>query len=287
MRRMIWNKRGLIGLLTCGTLTVVTLTVAGSAQARETSAEIARKPVVPPSPKRLADGHPNWTGFWTPVGGMLEVDIGLGGTPASAGGGSPLPQPPPFDNFAPLKSPYKEQYAALLAKMKGANAVPDQIALCFPPGMPRMMAMVYGMEVLQTPGQIAITSEWQDAGRRIWLDRKSHPPEDELTPSYAGDSVGHWEGDTLVVETIGIRDDVPLNRTGLPHSPLLRVIERFVQTSPGVLVDDVTIDDPGAFEKPWSSRLTYRYRPDLRIKEYVCLENNRNVGEHGEAVFAK
>jgi len=78
-------------------------------------------------------------------------------------------------------------------------------------GMPRMMGMIYGMELLQTPGQITMTSEWQDASRRVWLNRSQHPPADELDPTYAGDSIGHWQGDTLVVDTVGVREDVPLN----------------------------------------------------------------------------
>jgi len=259
------------------------LLVLSTAAMAETAAEAAKKPVTPPKPARLADGHPNWTGFWVPVDGLLQHDIGLGGSPQMPAG-SPPPPPPPFSHSAPLKSPYREQYAAFLAKM-AAGAVADPVARCFPPGMPRMMAMVYGMELLQTPGQIAITSEWQAASRRVWLDRTTHPAATDLDPSYAGDSIGHWEGNTLIVDTVGIRDDVPVNYIGLPHSPKLHIVEHFMQISPGILVDDVTIDDPDVFEKPWTERQTFRYRPDLRIQEYVCLENNRNVGANGEAVF--
>lgn len=264
----------------------------GRAEAAETSAQIAQGPVIPPKPARLPDGRPNWTGFWAPVGGLLEVNIGLGGTPAKPKAGPdnrgklPQLQAPPFSRFSQLKSPYKEQYAKFTADA-AAGKVFDPVALCFPPGMPRMMVMVYGMEFLQTPGQITITSEWQAASRRIWLYRSKHPSADDLDPTYAGDSVGHWDGDTLVVDTVGIRQDVPLNYMGLPHGPRLHLVEKFTSKVPGILVDHITIDDPDAFVSPWTDVETYRYRPDLHLEEYECLENNRNVGANGEAAFTK
>lgn len=251
-----------------------------------TAADVAKGPVVPPSPTRLPDGRPNWTGFWVPAGGLLEIDIGLGGTPSSkdAPSGSTLLRGPPLSKFSELKSPFKEQFAKLNADA-ASGKVSDPVALCFPPGMPRMMGMIYGMEFLQTPGQITVTSEWQAASRRIWLNRSTHPPAEELDPTYTGDSIGHWEADTLVVDTIGIREDVPLNFTGLPHSKNLHVVERFSSQKPGILTDQITIDDPDAFVSPWKEVETYRFRPDLHLEEYECLENNRNVGPQGEAVF--
>ena len=269
-----------MGWLAVSFFVLCKLTVAAHA---ETAAQGAKKPIVPPSPGRLPDGKPNWTGFWVPMHGMLEVNIGLGGS----NGGPPLKMAPPFSKFSALKSPYKENFDKKIAEAKTGGKVADPVALCFPPGMPRMMSMVYGMELLQTPGQVAITSEWQAASRRIWLNRKSHPDVDELDPTYAGDSIGHWEGDTLIVDTVGIRDDVPLNYDGLPHSDKLHVTEKFSESAPGVLIDEITIEDSDAFVSPWKEFETYRYRPDLSIREYVCLENNRNVGKDGEAKFEK
>ena len=187
---------------------------------------------------------------------------------------------------SPLKSPYKEQHAEYLAKA-AKGSVADPVALCYPPGMPRMMVMVYGMELLQTPGQIAMTSEWQAASRRIWMNDKAHPDPEELDPTYAGHSIGRWEGDTLVIDTVGIREDVPVDFLGLPHSGKLHVVERITQKSPGVLVNEITIEDPDAFVAPWKETMTYRFRPDLRLQEYTCLENNRNVGANGEQDFGR
>jgi hypothetical protein len=261
---------------------------APAAQTVVTAAERALGPVIPPSPKRLPDGKPNWTGFWAPVGGLLDINIGLGGIPAKsdAPAGSEALRKPPFTNHSALKSPYKEQLDQHNVD-EVAGKVADPVALCFPPGMPRMMVMVYGMEVLQTPGQVTMTSEWQDASRRVWLNQSSHPPANELDSTYAGHSIGHWEGDTLVVDTVGIREDVPVNFVGLPHSARMHIVERFTSKTPGVLTDEIKIDDPDVFVAPWVQVQTYRYRPDLHLEEYVCLENNRNVGPQGEAFFPK
>ena len=237
-----------------------------------------------PSPARLPDGKPNWTGFWVPPGGLMENYRGPGGiagAPADSTGNTTAADP----TFPQLKSPYKEQYGRILEQAK-KGPLPDKVALCYPPGMPGMMTMIYGMEVLQTPKIIAVTSEWQAASRRIWMDRKAHPPADELDASYAGDSIGHWEGDTLVVDTVGLRSDVPFeHRIPLKHSENTRIVERIHQTAQDILVDDVTVIDPEVFVKPWVKRYTYHYRPDLRIEEYVCLDNNRNVSEDGRQHF--
>lgn len=199
----------------------------------------------------------------------------------AATNGAQTPPPP----HAPLRSPYKEKYEATLAESARGVVTFDPTALCLPPGMPRMMKATYGIELLQTAGQVTITSEWQAASRRIWTDGRKHPPEDELLPSYAGHSIGRWEGDTLVVDTVGVRDDVLIDQSGLPISTKLRITERIRQTEPGLLVDEITIDDPLVFTAPWTMRNRYRYRPDLDLQEYVCLENNRNVGANGEPEF--
>jgi hypothetical protein len=191
----------------------------------------------------------------------------------------------PRSPHSPLRSPYRERYEKALADGARGVVTFDPTALCLPPGMPRMMAATYGMEILQTAGQITITGEWQAAQRRIWTDGSSHPPADELLATYAGHSIGRWEDDTLVVETVGVRDDVLIDQSGLPVSDALRITERLHLEPSGILVDEVTVDDPKVFEKPWTHVRRYRFRPELRLQEYVCEENNRNVGANGEPVF--
>jgi hypothetical protein len=234
-------------------------------------------------PRRLPDGHPNWTGFWTPVGGLLDQNFGPGSRappPQKSNGAQARVVPQ-----AELRSPYKERYQALLDAAARGEVGRDPAALCLPPGMPRMMRAVYGIEILQTPGQVTITSEWQAASRRIWTDGRRHPDALDLLPTYSGHSIGHWEGDTLVVETVGVRTDVLLDQSGLPISKRLVLTEKFRESPERLLEDEVTIDDAEVFTAPWKLVYRYRYRPDLSLQEYVCLENNRNVGPEGQPKF--
>jgi hypothetical protein len=272
-------------VIAVGLLTVGGLAMAASGTAESSAPATTKGRVAGPLPARLADGKPNWTGFWVPVGGLLDVYRGLNGLDGVPGGLSV--NTPHADPSAPeMKSPYREELAKLLDKARSGQSLPDKVALCFPPGMPQMMIMVYGMEVLQTPKIIALTSEWQAASRRVWMDMKEHPPAEELEDTYTGHSIGHWEADTLVVDTVGIRTDVPyFSQVPLAHGPHARITERFHQTAPDVLVDDMTLVDPDVFVKPWVKSYAYHYRPDLRLEEYVCLDNNRNVDDQGRAKF--
>jgi hypothetical protein len=248
------------------------LMVAGACS--EKAADTQAPAIATPKPARLADGTPNWTGFWIPAAGLLESVL-------ATNAALPAQRPPPLalnvqsdDPIGLMKSPYKERYAELLRKEALGEPAYDPTALCFPPGMPRMMNMTYGMELLQTPGQIAITSEWGPATRRIWLDGRAHPPPDEAEYTYAGESIGRWDGDVLVVETIGLRSDALINKSGLMHSEQMRLTERFSMPQPGLLLDEITVDDPVVFTAPWKIVRLYRYRPDLSLKEYVCQDNN-------------
>ena len=94
-----------------------------------------------------------------------------------------------------------------------------------------------------------------------------------------GDSIGHWESDTLVVDTVNFNDKTWLDRVGHPHSDALHVIERFRRTAPDHLVDDITIDDPKTYTKPWDSVRTWYLRPEWEIMEYSCEENNKDLTE--------
>ena len=259
---------------------VLSQTAPATTQASVTQASVPQRPA--PDPARLPDGKPNWTGFWDLPNGFLETYRGPAGVSGPRrGGGSgraqnvPLTQRPA--TVPEMKSPYKERYEALL-KQAAAGTLPDPGALCLPQGMPGMMGAIYGMEILQTPKIIAISSEFKAGTRRIWMDEKTHPPADDLDETFTGHTIGRWEGDVLVVETVGIRADVGLGgRPPLPHSSRLRLIERFRQTAPGMLAYEITYDDPEAYVASWTDTRTYRYRADLKLQEFVCQENNRNV----------
>ena len=264
------------------TFGLIATVLANGATAQFPEPDIEALEESPPVPARLPDGRPNWTGFWITPNGLLDVYRGPGGL---------VGQPPGLNTrsnrpagIPPLKEPWETRYEEAL-RQSAAGELPDPVAACYPPGMPRMMVMIYGMEILQTPNIISITSEWGPASRRIWMGLDEHPPLDELDPTYMGHTIGRWDGDTLVIDTVGVREDVPLDFGQLPHSSRLRIIERFTQVKPGVLVNEITVEDPEVFEGPWTYSYVYVHRPEFRLQEFVCLENNRNVDADGRSVF--
>jgi hypothetical protein len=144
---------------------------------------------------------------------------------------------------------------------------------CLPMGLPRfMLAAPYPMEIFQVPSRVIIIHEGPQMMRQIYMNRQ-HPK--DLDPTYSGDSVGKWEGDTLVVDTIGFNDKTWLDGGGLPHSETMRLVERIRRVDHDTLVDDITIDDPQAYTKPLTSRQVYKLKTGWEIQEYVCEENNK------------
>jgi hypothetical protein len=142
-------------------------------------------------------------------------------------------------------------------------------------GMPRLMANPYPQEIVVQPHQVLILKELQTQIRRIYTDGRK--PKSDLDPTYTGYSTGRWEGDTLVVETVGLRADTVFDRTGAPHSDQMKIIERMRLRTPDVWEDEITVIDPVALTRPWVVTRTYERRPTWEIMEYVCEENNRDV----------
>ncbi len=143
--------------------------------------------------------------------------------------------------------------------------------------MPRIMTMTYPMEIIQNERQVNIFAEWGEQTRRVFIDGRPHPAPDDLDPSYYGHTIGHWEGDVLVADTVGLRGDTNLEASGLPHSDQLTVKERLWLADDNTLKDEVTLIDPKAYTHPWTVTKTYkRAAPTFTLMPYVCLENNRN-----------
>jgi hypothetical protein len=143
---------------------------------------------------------------------------------------------------------------------------------CLPHGLPRVMYVPLPMEIFHVPGRVIILQEALHQVRQIFLTRE-HPK--DLDPTYSGDSIGKWEGDTLVVDTVGFNDKTWLDHVGLPHSDALHVVERLRRVDHDTLEDDFTIDDAKAYTKPWTARQVYKLKPGWEIREYVCEENNK------------
>jgi hypothetical protein len=153
----------------------------------------------------------------------------------------------------------------------------DPHTRCKPSGGPRMFHTPYGFEVLQLPDsqeimfiQVGAPHSW----RQIFMDGREHPG--DLQPSWFGHSVGHWEGDTLVVDSVGFNDKFWMAREGVPHTTQLHLIERFSRVNYYTLVYEVTVDDPGAYTAPWSGGWYINWVEGNEPFDYLCQENNKD-----------
>jgi hypothetical protein len=147
---------------------------------------------------------------------------------------------------------------------------------CFPPGTPRIYLQPFPLEIIQTPTRVLEIFEFNHFMRQIWTDGRPHNI--DLGPTWFGDAIGKWEGDTLVVDTIGLNDKTWLDRAGHPHSDQLHVIERMRRPDQNTLQIAIAIDDPKAYTKTWGGTVTFGLHPTWNITEMVC-EDNVNFDE--------
>src|SRR5438093_6324720 len=212
---------------------------------------------------------PDFSGVYYPVqqgrgggGAAAAPNAAQRGTPAPAAGQRATPAPtrsaPTGDlsngraaNAPALTPEYMAKWEIIRKSRMSGSYEYDPIANCLPPGMPQMMSMAYGMEIMQTKDKITFFSEWQDALRRVYLDGRKPSNKVLNDPTYAGYSTGHWEGDTLVVETVALHPNSFIDNSS-PHSEEMTVRERIRFTAPGILEDRITVNDPKALTKPRS-----------------------------------
>jgi hypothetical protein len=147
----------------------------------------------------------------------------------------------------------------------------DRVYKCSPPGMPYIYLQLFPMQIVQTPKEVIELFEYDHTVRHIFVDGRKHPA--DLTPSYNGHSIGHWEGDTLVVDTVGLNGKLWLDRVGHPDSDQMHVIEHIHRVDDKTLQVDFTFDDPKSYVKPWTALMRFRLRPDWEIIEDVCEDN--------------
>jgi hypothetical protein len=139
---------------------------------------------------------------------------------------------------------------------------------CIPDGVPRLMLAPYPIQILQRPELVTVLHEKQHMVRLIYMNR-NHPQDPE--PSYNGEAVGKWEGDTLVVRTVALKPNTVIDATGIPHSDAMQITERFALQDEGkTLRDEVTVQDLKTFTKAWSFTLQFEKRPGERLMEDVC-----------------
>ena len=202
-----------------------------------------------PAP-RLSDGKPDLSGLWSGGGPVGDLADGLA-----------------KDDTIPLLPEAKTLMDARMAK-------DDPEANCLPTGIPRIAP--YPWRIVQTPTHIFFLFEGNiHSYRQIFVDGRKHP--DDPDPTWYGHSIGRWEGDTLVVDTVGFNDKFWFDFRGHPHTEKLHTVERYTRTDLGQLENKVTIEDPGAYSRPFTVSFTARLRPNEELMEYICQENNQDV----------
>jgi hypothetical protein len=213
----------------------------------------------PPAP-RLPDGTPNLgridptKGYWAPV---------------------------QYRDYAAVlvdqkEIPFQPWAKALAAHRLATDSRDDPQGYCLPPAGPRLMTTPYPMEIIQLPQRIVMIYEGGGhTFRIIHLDGRPHPDAEALAPTWKGHSVGRWEGDTLVVDVVGFNEGTWLDMGGKPHTDRLHIVERYTRLDLYTLRYEATLDDPGAYTRPWTIRFDIPWDPEGEIQEYVCQENNR------------
>jgi hypothetical protein len=208
-------------------------------------------------PPRLPDGTPDFSGVWVGSGPIGDIRSGL------------------------LPGEEVVLLPAAEALMKSRMAADDPEALCLPTGVPRIAP--YPWRIVQAPAFGKATHLFFlfegniHSYRQIFMDGREHP--DDLEATWYGHSVGHFEGDTLVIETVGFNELFWFDFMGHPHTTQLRTVERYTRTSFGELEVVTTVEDPGAYAKPFTVKYTHTLRPGWELMEYICNENNQDV-EH-------
>lgn len=196
-----------------------------------------------------------------------------------------------FASEKPTMTPWGEAKFRANKPNLGPNGVSlaqsnDPVINCFPPGVPRIyLQRGEPLEIIQQPGRIIMFFEYDHFVRQIYTDGRQHPK--DLAPTWMGDSIGKWEGDTLVVDTVGFNDKTWLDAIGHPHSEELHLVERIRRVNHDTLTIDITIDDPKTYTKTWGGRALFELKPSWSIGEMICEDNVNFVDMQKKAEVSK
>ena len=233
------------------------------------------------APAPRANGKPDLSGIWqvepTPLAELTAMygDVGALAVPGD--------DPRTFSkylfnvlaDFKPEEAPMRPEFNELFGKRAQTTGADIPTSHCLPAGIPFGMLLPFPTKIIQTPGLIVMLLEADATTRQVYTDGRKHP--DDPQPLWMGYSVGHWEGDTLVVETRGFNDKAWLDGLGHPHSEDMRVTERFHRRDFGHMDVQTTIDDSKTYTQPFSIKVTYRLLPDTDIMELYCAENEKDI----------
>jgi hypothetical protein len=218
----------------------------------------------PPANSQMAAPPADLSGIWMRLRDKGATARGYPGIILDLGQPTELPMTP---------------WAAAIYKVNSAKyhgddpdtVLSDPVFSCYPPGVPRIYLFGFPMQIVQVPGQVIMLFEYDHFVRRIYTDGRPHDM--DQGPLWMGDSVGKWEGDTLVADTVSFNDKSLIDRVGHPHSDALHVVERIRRVDQNSLEIDLTVEDLKAFTKPWSTKLIFESKPDWKIMEQICEDN--------------
>lgn len=226
-----------------------------------------------PTPK-TADGKPDLSGIWL-AGNALPC-------PKDLRDGNDCIEKIPLSREAvdfgaslPGGLPYQPWAAALVKQRVADLSKDDPHARCMPPNFPRAFAFPHNQKFIQIPGLLVILDEFNASYRQIFTDARPFP--DDPQPSWNGYSSGKWEGETLVVHSMGFRDGLWLDMKGNPMTDSAKVTERFRRPNYGAMEIEVTVNDPKAYTKPWTITLKQAIQVDTELADEICLENEKSV----------
>lgn len=207
-----------------------------------------------PAP-RTRDGKPDLSGIWEPMENKYVRNIA-----------ADMKEEVPFQPWA--KALYDR-------RTDGSQEKEDPDANCLPQGVPKIDAAPAPWKIVQQPGSLVIVYEAFNLWRQVFMDGRERAK--DLNPTWMGYSVGKWDGDTLVIDTIGFNGKAWLDQLGKPSTDALHVIERFHRKDFGHMDLVITIDDPKAYTRPWTVTQPVHLLPDTELFEFICNENNRDI----------
>jgi hypothetical protein len=223
---------------------------------------------------RTADGHPDLSGLWHAAqqrhctdgrGQTIPCGIEIGGSPTAGNLGRDLPGG---------MLPYKPEAAKLMQERHTVLSIDDPHVRCLPDNPPRAWTLPHMTKIIQTPTQLSLMYEVNAMYRQIFLDGRPFPQ--DPTPGWNGYSVGHWDGDTLVVETRGFRDNLWADTWGSPMSDSTKMTEKFHRLSFGTMDIELTIDDSKNYTKAFTVMLHEELEPDTELVDEFCLEGEKD-----------
>jgi hypothetical protein len=220
---------------------------------------------------------PDFSGVWqAPTVGQTSQTDNFPG--AKGRGFSFSIEEPPMQPWAAEK--FKANHDPAIDPHEHGRIEMDPAMRCFPPGPTWLLSQPRPFEIVQIPGRVLMIFEWDHWIREIWTDGRGHPKGKDQDPTWMGHSIGKWDGDTLVVDTIGLNDKTWIDMAGHPHSDALHVVERIHRLNHDVLVDDLTFDDPKAYTRTWTGQQVFRLHPTWQVQEHIACEDHL-LHEHG------